>query len=85
MDYEQIQEKISIINSYLGMMQHYTSYALRKKLIRMIPPHISRYISLSRHYTKAQPLAKRMKRKALRRFISQYKHLYHALSGTSRL
>jgi hypothetical protein len=47
LDFEQLQQFISTVNSYLGCMKHYNTYKLRKEIIcKNLSPHLWKQVSL---------------------------------------
>ncbi len=71
---------IGVINSYLGLVRHYKSYMIRKKIVKQLPKQVLQRIYFNKAYTKASPYSKKVKLKDLRMFISLYKYQYNALS-----
>jgi hypothetical protein len=59
---EDIKQFLSSINSYLGMMQHYNTYKLRKKmLIQNLSAYFWNYVYISNNYGKLVPKIRKVK------------------------
>lgn len=58
----EINKFISSINSYLGMMKHYNSYRLRKKMLLQLKGEFFNYVYISGGYARLVPKVKRMKK-----------------------
>jgi hypothetical protein len=82
---EQIQKSIATLNSYLGMMKHYSSYNIRKKILKNMPPSLKKHIYPSKRYTLMKPMKRVLRKKELQAFITLYKDRYHALWRATRL
>jgi hypothetical protein len=67
------------------MIQHYSSYILRKKIANSLRKECKKYMYAAKNYTVMKPKKRTLKLKEVRAFISQYKHIYHALSRTPRI
>lgn len=59
----ELQLFISTINSYLGTLQHYDTYRLRKKWLFQLHPAFYNYVYISGQYRKLIPKKRKMKEK----------------------
>ena len=55
-DQENIETYISSVNSYLGLIKHYSSYNIRKELLSSLPEGWEMYIKPSNDFLKVKPL-----------------------------
>lgn len=53
---ENIETYISSVNSYLGLIKHYSSYNIRKELLSSLPKGWEMYIKPSNDFLKVKPL-----------------------------
>lgn len=53
---ENIDSYISSVNSYLGLIKHYSSYNIRKELLTNLPEGWEVYIKPSNDFLKVKPL-----------------------------
>lgn len=53
---ENIKTYISSVNSYLGLIKHYSSYNIRKELLSSLPEGWEMYIKPSNDFLKVKPL-----------------------------
>ena len=53
---ENIETYISSVNSYLGLIKHYSSYNIRKELLSSLPEGWEMYIKPSNDFLKVKPL-----------------------------
>ncbi|MGE4444128.1 MAG: reverse transcriptase domain-containing protein [Candidatus Altimarinota bacterium] len=51
-NYEIALKFLSTINSYLGMLKHYKSYKIRKKILKFVSPYFWNYFYISNNFTK---------------------------------
>ena len=54
--YKNIETHISSVNSYLGLIKHYSSYNIRKELLSSLPEGWEMYIKPSNDFLKVKPL-----------------------------
>ena len=54
--YKNIETYISSVNSYLGLIKHYSSYNIRKELLSSLPEGWEMYIKPSNDFLKVKPL-----------------------------
>jgi len=60
--YEKLQKVIAMINSYLGMIKHHSSYKIRKKVLQWLPPFLANKIICKNEYTKIIPRTRRLRK-----------------------
>lgn len=51
-----LESYISSVNSYLGLIKHYSSYNIRKELLSSLPKGWEMYIKPSNDFLKVKPL-----------------------------
>lgn len=60
---EELSRFIASMNSYLGILKHYDTYKLRRKMMDQLSAYFWNYVYISGGYTKLVPKRKRMKMK----------------------
>ena len=61
-NYEELQKVIAMINSYLWMIKHHSSYKIRKKILQWLPPFLANKLVYKNNYTKVVPRARRLRK-----------------------